>query len=78
MGTDDSETSAMQVTMIDFKALESTVTSQMNELHEMIAQLMQAKFPSATPLPDILTTPHVENAGLEEEVIDKDKDNEQD
>jgi hypothetical protein len=62
--------------MVDFKSLESTMTSQMNELHEIMAQLMQAKFASATPLSDIPAPLNVENAGLEEEDADKDKTNE--
>jgi hypothetical protein len=65
MGIEDSETSATQVTMVDFKSLESTMTSQMNELREIMAQLMQAKFPSATPLLDIPAPLNVENAGDE-------------
>jgi hypothetical protein len=76
MGTNDSETSATQVTMVDFKSLESTMTSQMNELREMMAQLMQAKFSSATPLSEIPAPLNVENAGLEEEDTDKYKTNE--
>jgi hypothetical protein len=48
MGT-VSETSGNQVTMDDFKYLESTMSSQMSELREMIVQLMQAKAPSAPP-----------------------------
>jgi hypothetical protein len=74
MGTDASETSATQVAMVDFKSLESSMTSQMNELREMMVQLMQAKFPSATPLPEIPAPLNVENVGLEEEVVDKDKE----
>jgi hypothetical protein len=50
------------------------MSSQMSELHEMIAQLMQAKIPSAPHLPDIPATINVENEGLEKEVADKDKD----
>jgi hypothetical protein len=85
MGTDDSETSATQVTMVflklqvtmaDFKSLESTMTSQRNELREMMAQLMQAKFPSATPLLEIPASLNVGNAGLEDEDADKNKTNE--
>jgi hypothetical protein len=76
MGTNDSETLATQVTMVDFKSLESTMTSQMNELREMMAQLMQAKLPSATPLPEMPAPLNVENAGLEEEDAKKDKTNE--
>jgi hypothetical protein len=53
MDTQTSETSGNQVTMDDFKSLESNMSSQMSELREMIAQLMQAKNPSAPPLPDI-------------------------
>jgi hypothetical protein len=74
MGTQTSETSGNQVTMDDFKSLESNMSSQMSELREMIAQLMQAKPPSAPPLSDIPATLNVENAGLEEEVANKDKD----
>jgi hypothetical protein len=51
--------------MVDFKSFESTVTSQMNKLREMMAQLMHAKFSSATPLPDIPAPLNIENAGLE-------------
>jgi hypothetical protein len=71
MGTQASEGSGNQVFMDDFKTLESSVTSQISELREMIAQLMQAKTPSAPPLPDKPATPQVENEGLEEEVADK-------
>jgi hypothetical protein len=74
MGTESSETSGNQVTMDDFKSLESTMTSQMSELREMIAQLMQAKPPSAPPLPEIPATLNGENVGLEEEDADKDKE----
>jgi hypothetical protein len=35
--------------MDDFKSLESTMSSQMSGLCEIIAQLMQAKAPSAPP-----------------------------
>jgi hypothetical protein len=55
----------------EFKSFESSMSSQISELCEMIAQLMQPKIPSAPPLPDKPATPHVENAGLEEEVADK-------
>jgi hypothetical protein len=71
MGTQASEGSGNQVFMDDFKTLESSVTSQISELHEMIAQLMQTKTPSAPPLPDKPATPQVENEGLEVEVADK-------
>jgi hypothetical protein len=71
MGTKDSENSGNQVTVDEFKSFESSVSSQMSELREMIAQLMQAKIPSAHPLPDKPATLHVENAGLEEEVANK-------
>jgi hypothetical protein len=47
------------------------MSSQISELREMIAQLMQAKTPIAPPLPDKPATPQVENEGLEEEVADK-------
>jgi hypothetical protein len=62
--------------MDDFKSLESTMTSQMSELREMIAQLMQAKALSAPPLSEIPATLNRENVGLEEEDADKDKDKE--
>jgi hypothetical protein len=70
MGTQASEGSG-QVSVDDFKILESSMTSQISELREIIAQLMQAKNPIAPPLPDKPTTPQVENEGLEEEVVDK-------
>jgi hypothetical protein len=57
--------------MDDFKSLESNMSSQISELREMIAQLMQAKNVSAPPPPEKPTTPHVENVELEEEVADK-------
>jgi hypothetical protein len=63
MGTKSSETSGNQVTMDDFKYLESTMTSQMSELHEMIAQLMQAKAPSAPP-PVVVVKQHMPWDGL--------------
>jgi hypothetical protein len=71
MGTQTSEDSGNQVTVDEFKSFESSVSSQISELREMIAQLMQAKIPSAPSLHDKPATPHVENAGLEEEVADK-------
>jgi hypothetical protein len=54
MGTQQSEG---QVSVDDFKTLESSMTSQISELHEMIAQLMQAKTPIAPPPPEKPTTP---------------------
>jgi hypothetical protein len=48
MGTQESEGSG-QVSMDDFKSLKSSMTTQISELHEMIAQLIQAKTPSAPP-----------------------------
>jgi hypothetical protein len=71
MGTQTSEDSGNQVIEDEFKSFQSSVSSQISELREMIAQLMQAKIPSAPPLSDKPATPHVENAGLEEEVADK-------
>jgi hypothetical protein len=62
--------------MDDFKSLESTMSSQMSELREMIVQIMQAKPPSAPPLAEIPATLNEKNVGLEEEVADKDKDKE--
>jgi hypothetical protein len=76
MGTETSETSGNQVTMDDFKSLESTMSSQMSELREMIARLMQAKAPSAHPPPEIPTTLNRGDLGLEEEDADKYKDKE--
>jgi hypothetical protein len=62
--------------MDDFKSLESTMSSQMSELREMIAQLMQAKAPSAHPPPEIPATLNRGDLGLEEEDADKYKDKE--
>jgi hypothetical protein len=42
--------------MDDFKSLESTMSSQMSELREMIVQIMQTNPPSAPPLPEISAT----------------------
>jgi hypothetical protein len=70
MGTQASENSGNQVTVDEFKSFESSVSSQISELHEIIAQRMQAKIPSAPPLLDKPATPHVKNVGLEEEVAD--------
>jgi chromatin remodeling complex protein RSC6 len=70
MGTQASEVSG-QVSVDDFKTLESSMTSQISELHEMIVQLMQAKTLIAPPIPKKPATPQVENEGLEEEVADK-------
>jgi hypothetical protein len=52
MGTQASEGPGNQVFVDDFKTLESSMTSQIGELHKMIAQLIQAKTPIAPPLPD--------------------------
>jgi hypothetical protein len=71
MGTQASEGSGNQVSMDDFKTLESSMTSQISELREMIEQLMQAKTPIAPPLLEKPATPQVENEGLEEEDADK-------
>jgi hypothetical protein len=62
-----------QVSMGDFKTFESSVSTQISELHEMIAQLIQAKTPSAPPL-EKPATPQVENVELEEEEADKGTD----
>jgi hypothetical protein len=70
MGTQASEGSG-PVFVDDFKTLESSMTSQISELREMIVQLMQSKTPIAPPLLDKPATPQVENEGLEEEVADK-------
>jgi hypothetical protein len=59
--------------MGDFKTLESSMTTQISELREMIAQLIQAKTPSAPP-PKKPATPQVENVGLEEEDANKGTD----
>jgi hypothetical protein len=59
--------------MDDFKNLESSMSTQISELREMIAQLIQAKTPSAPP-PDKPATPQVENVGLKEEDADKGTD----
>jgi hypothetical protein len=75
MGTQASENPGNQVTIDEFKTFESSVSSQMSELREMLAQLMQAKIPSAPSLLDIPATLNVENAGLEEEDADKNKTN---
>jgi hypothetical protein len=50
--------------MEDFKSLESTMTYQMSELRDMIAQLMQAKVPSAPPPPKTTAPLKGVNAGL--------------
>jgi hypothetical protein len=74
MGTQQSEG---QVSVDEFKSLESSMTSmtsQISELHEMIAQLMQAKTNSAPPPPEIPATPQVENVELGEEGADKGTD----
>jgi hypothetical protein len=71
MGTQASEGSGNQISVDDFKTLESSMTSQISELREMIAQLMQAKTPIAPPLSDKPAIPQVENERLEEEVADK-------
>jgi hypothetical protein len=59
-----------QVSVGDFKTFESSMSTQISELHEMIAQLIQAKTPSAPP-PEKTATPQVENVGVEEEDADK-------
>jgi hypothetical protein len=73
MGTQPSEGSG-QVSVDDFKTLESSMTSQISELREMIAQLMQAKTPIAPPPLEKPATPQVENEGLKEEDADKGTD----
>jgi hypothetical protein len=70
MGTQQGEGSG-QVSTDDFKTLESSMTTQISELREMIAQLMQAKTPIATPPPKKPATPQLENMGLEEEDAEK-------
>jgi hypothetical protein len=72
MGTQESEGSG-QVSMGDFKTFESSVSTQISELREMIAQLIQAKT-SSTPPPEKPATPQVENVGVEEEDADKGTD----
>jgi hypothetical protein len=61
--------------MDDFKSLESTMSTQISELREIIAQLMQAKASSAPPPPLVApaSTEQVE-VGVEDEDTDKDKE----
>jgi hypothetical protein len=66
-----------QVSMGEFKSLESSMTSmtsQISELYEMIAQLMQAKTANAPPPPEKPATPQVENVGIDKEGADKGTD----
>jgi hypothetical protein len=48
IGDEGSETSATLITMDDFKTLESSMATQLGEMREMIAQLMQ---PSKATIP---------------------------
>jgi hypothetical protein len=74
MGT-ESETSATQVTMDYFKSLESTMSTQISELREMIVQLMQAKSPIAPlPPPEISTPLNRKEVGVEDKDAYKDKE----
>jgi hypothetical protein len=50
------------------------MTSQISELREMMAQLMQAKTTNAPPPPEKPATPQVENVGVDEEGADKGTD----
>jgi hypothetical protein len=66
MGT-ESEGSANQVTMDDFKSLESTVFSQISELCQMLAQIMQAKTHIAPPPPEAPASRNRAEVGVEDE-----------
>jgi hypothetical protein len=74
MGTKNSETSTTQVTMDDFKILESTMSNQISELREVIVQLMQAKASSAPPPPEAPAYTKRVEVGVENEDVEKDID----
>jgi hypothetical protein len=76
MGTENSETSTTQVTMDDFKILESTMSNQISELCEVIVQLMQAKASSAPPPPEAPAYTKRVEVGVENKDVEKDKDKE--
>jgi hypothetical protein len=64
MGTMDegSETLTTPITINDFKTLESYMATQLGEMHEMIAQLMQAS-KATTTSPKGPTSLNRENVG---------------
>jgi hypothetical protein len=75
MGTRDEggETLATPITMDDFKTLESYMATQLGEMGEMIAQLMQAsKVPTPHPV-EFSASLNKENVGYEDEHAKKDK-----